>query len=75
MVYLPAEKLLYNIDLYNPGQWPAGKPAPGYFGRAANELYDEAVVGLELDIAQIFSSHGAEGVVGTVAELEAARSP
>ncbi|WP_438033612.1 hypothetical protein [Sorangium sp. So ce204] len=61
VVYLPAEKLLFNADLFSPGG-PINE-------KSAGELYD-AITRLKLDVERIVGAHGA-GAAGRVATLAA----
>lgn len=66
VVYLPNERILFNTDLFSPGDVP---PLPPPSSTWARDLYDE-VTRLGLDVAQIAGGHG-EGTA-TMAELRAA---
>jgi glyoxylase-like metal-dependent hydrolase (beta-lactamase superfamily II) len=70
VVYLPAHKLLFNADLFNPDPATAGLPSPGDYGVAAGELYD-AVTALGLEIDAIVGTHGPASVA-TLDDLRAA---
>lgn len=64
IVYLPAEKFLYNTDLFGPGR---ALPLPSPFDVWAGELLDE-VTRLGLDIELIAAAHGT--APATLADLE-----
>lgn len=67
-VYLPAEKILFEADLYSPG-FPTNSPV------LAGELYD-AIVAQKLDVDRVVGAHGfgAGGSAGviSVADLKTA---
>jgi glyoxylase-like metal-dependent hydrolase (beta-lactamase superfamily II) len=71
VVYLPAEKIMFTSDMYNPLSVPPGQPAFQGFGTIAGELYDE-VIRLGVDVSGGFvGGHGAPGAAGTLADLKA----
>lgn len=72
VAYLPAEKILIEVDLYAPG--PAGAAPPAAAAPLAIVLADN-IQRLKLDVGQILALHGPR--VATMADLRAAigRSP
>src|SRR5262249_20805665 len=64
MVYLPADKILFEADLYTPAA--AGAPAPTTPNANAQALAD-AIAKLKLDVATILPAHGPRTT--TLAEL------
>lgn len=54
--YLPAEKILFESDLYSPG-YAAGDPDLGYPHPWNVQLYDN-ILRLKLDVAQVVPTHG-----------------
>jgi len=62
IVYLPREKLLFVADLFNPGLFPPGQPAPYVWGVVAGQLHDE-VRRLGLDVERIAGGHGGTGTM------------
>jgi len=66
MVYLPAEKILIEVDAYTPAA--AGTPPPATPNPFAVNLYDN-IQRLRLDVGQIAALHGPR--VATMADLRA----
>jgi len=66
IAYLPAEKILFVSDLFNPGLFSADRPAPYLWGFNAGQLYDE-LQRLGLDVQLIATAHGSR--TGTMDEL------
>ena len=68
VVYLPELKLLFNTDLFSPGQFGPG-PLPPVSKLLARQLYDE-IGGLGLDVQTVVGGHGA--APATFADLASA---
>lgn len=61
MAYLPQTKLLFNVDLWAPGQIPRDQPLPeGFYADGAANLY-AALQRYDLDVQTIAGGHGGVG--------------
>lgn len=61
VVYLPETKLLFNVDMWAPGQIPLDQPLPpGFYRTGALDLYNFIAVD-EIDVEMIAGGHGSVG--------------
>lgn len=61
VAYLPRTKLLFNVDMWAPGQIPPEQPLPaGFYATGAQQLY-EAIQRHELEVQTIAGGHGGVG--------------
>ena len=68
MVYLPAEKIVVNSDLWSPG-----RPAPATISPNAVALY-ENISNLNLDVEQIVGLHGNVGPLSDLVQAVGANA-
>jgi hypothetical protein len=61
VVYLPETQLLFNVDLWAPGQIPLDQPLPaGFYRTGALDLSNFIEVD-EIDVEMIAGGHGSVG--------------
>ena len=66
VAYLPAAKLLFNVDMWAPGQIPSDQPLPAGFYRTGALQLLGAIRLLDLDVETLAGGHGGVGPLGAL---------